>query len=579
MEHQPIPTKVTWARFANSVRDFATSEVGGNARWMLLGLIAFLFAINGMNVVNSYVGRDFMTAIADRDRAEFVRQAFFYLGVFAASTLLSVTYRFTEERLALLWREFLTRRGVDRYLSDGTYYRLDASRALTNPDQRITEDARSFTVTTLSFVLMVLNSTFTVVAFAGVLWSISPLLFMVAVLYAAGGSLMTILLGRPLVRLNYDQLDREANFRAGLIHVRENAEAILLAGSEDRLSERLQGRLAALVGNFRRIVGINRNLGFFTTWYNWLIQIIPALIIAPAFMDGKVEFGVVTQSAMAFSTLVAAFSLIITQFQSISSFAAVVTRLSSLVEAIDQAKPATEFTIEIREDDGQLAYEGLSLRSPQDGRVLIDKLSLVIPHGGRFLIRSEDEAATPALFRATAGLEVSGEGRLVRPGAQELRFLAERPYLPPGTLRDALVPAGMDPTVSDQRLLDLLAQWGLDGILARAGGLHTEQDWASLLSLGEQQLLACLRVILAAPRFVILDRPSTALGTERIHDVLTRFSDASISYVHFGRSNGPDDLYDSILDIHVDGGWSRTGDRPVRMAGDDFHSNEFGTSQ
>lgn len=555
MTDHPIPLAVVWKRFGHAVRNFASSEAGGKSRWMFAGLVAFLLAINGMNVVNSYVGRDFMTAIADRDRTEFILQAFFYLVVFAVSTLLSVNYRFTEERLALNWRQYLTRRSIERYLADGSYYRLEASRDLANPDQRIAEDTRSFTGTTLSFVLMLLNSSFTVVAFSGVLWSISPLLFVVAVLYAATGSLLTILLGRPLVGLNYNQLDREADFRSGLIHVRENAEEILLAGREVRLSQRLQGRLTALVDNFRRIIGINRNLGYFITGYNWLIQIIPALIIAPAFIDGRVEFGVVTQSAMAFSTLVAAFSLIITQFQSISSFAAVVSRLIFLVEAIDQSKLAVESAIEISVEEGRLAYEELILRSSEDGRILIDKLSLVIPQGGRFLIRSEDEAATLALFRATAGIEVHGEGRLVRPGAEDLRFLAERPYLPPGTLREALVHTSMDATVSDQLLLDRLTAWKLNGILVRTDGLHTEQDWESLLSLSEQQFLACIRVILSAPRFVILDRPCSTLGTEGIHKVLIHLSEASIGYVQLGSSRVPDDLYDSILDIRADGGW------------------------
>lgn len=237
MSYQPFPFTVAWKYFVRSVRNFAASEVGGQACWMFGGLIAFLFAINGMTVVNSYVGRDFMTAIADRDRAGFILQAVFYLAVFAASTLISVTIRYLEERLALCWREYLTRRLLDRYLTDGSYYQLDVSRVLANPDQRIAEDTRSFTVTTLSFVLMLLNSSFTLVAFAGVLWSISLMLFMVAVVYAAGGSLLTVLLGRPLVRLNYDQFDREANFRSGLIHVRENTEAVLLAGREARVSQ------------------------------------------------------------------------------------------------------------------------------------------------------------------------------------------------------------------------------------------------------------------------------------------------------------------------------------------------------
>ena len=345
MSYKTFPFTVAWRYFVQTVRNFVNSEAGGRARWMFVGLIAFMFAINGMNVVNSYVGRDFMTAIAGRDRTGFIHQAVLYVIVFAVSTLISVNIRFLEERLALRWREYLTRRMLDHYLADGSYYQLDASKILANPDQRIAEDARSFTVTTLSFVLMILNSSFTIVAFSGVLWTISPTLFMVAVLYAAGGSLLTVLLGRPLVGLNYEQFDREANFRSGLIHVRENAEAVLLAGREARLSQRLHGSFDALVRNFRRMISVNRNLGFFTTGYNWLIQIIPALIIAPAFMDGRVEFGVVTQSAMAFSTLVAAFSLIVTQFQSISSFAAVVTRLSSLMEAVDASKHCAQCTI------------------------------------------------------------------------------------------------------------------------------------------------------------------------------------------------------------------------------------------
>jgi len=559
VNNRPASLREAAWHFLRAIRVFITSEVGGTARLMLFGLVALLFAINGMNVVNSYVGRDFMTAIADRNKLEFIQQAGFYLGVFAGATVLSVTSRFMEERLALLWREFLTRRSVDRYLSDGAYYRLDASHMLANPDQRISEDTRSFTVTTLSFVLMILNSSFTIVAFAGVLWTISPLLFGVAVLYAALGSLMTILLGRPLIQLNYDQLDKEANFRSGLIHVREHAEAILLSGGEQRLLRRLQERLTILVDNFRRIIGINRNLGFFTTWYNWLIQIIPALIVAPAFIAGEVEFGVVTQAAMAFSTLVAAFSLIVTQFQSISSFAAVVSRLSNLVEAVDEAQQSANTGIVARVEDGRIAFEALSLRFEHEGPTLVDTLSFAVPPGGRVLVMGENSAAPLALFYATAGLGVLGQGSVVRPGQHALQFLAERPYLAPGTLREALLPPGREAEVTDRQLLDLLAQWDLNGILARSGGLDSEREWESELSLGEQQLLACIRVVLAAPQFVILDRPGTAMSVEMITRVLRSFSAASIGYLQLGRTRGADELYDTELNIRADGTWTVTG--------------------
>jgi vitamin B12/bleomycin/antimicrobial peptide transport system ATP-binding/permease protein len=334
---QAIPLKTTGNRFVRTVRNFAQSENGWKAKLIFAALVLLLLAANALNVANSYVSRNFMTAIADRDMSGFIRQAFIYVGVFAALTFVAVISRFGEERLGLLWRESMTQGIVRRYLSDGNYQSLKASGAVANPDQRISEDVRAFTVTSLSFTLMALNSVFTIIAFSGVLWTISPLLFGVAVLYAAGGSLFTFWLGRPLIKLNYDQLDKEASFRSGLIHVRDNAEAIMAAHEENSQLNQLLGRLDDLVANFRKITSINRNVGFFTTGYNWMIQIIPALIIAPAFIQGKIEFGVISQSAIAFTTLVAAFSLIVTQFQSLSSFAAVTARLSALADAVGQA--------------------------------------------------------------------------------------------------------------------------------------------------------------------------------------------------------------------------------------------------
>src|SRR5271169_3998830 len=249
MDAQAIPLKTTGICFVRAVRNFAQSEAGWKAKVIFAALVLLLCAANALNVVNSYVGRNFMTAIADRDMPGFVRQAFLYIALFAALSFVAVIARFGEERLGILWRDTMTRGILRRYLADGTYQRLNASGAIANPDQRISEDVRAFTVTTLSFALMALNSVFTIVAFSGVLWTISPLLFSVAALYAAVGSLFTVLLGRPLIRLNYDQLDKEASFRSGLIHVRDNAEAIMTARDEDSQMAQLLGRLDDLVAN------------------------------------------------------------------------------------------------------------------------------------------------------------------------------------------------------------------------------------------------------------------------------------------------------------------------------------------
>lgn len=335
MEKQVAITRHTIHRLGRGIVAFLTSQDGRKARLLLAALFTLMCCINAMNVANSYVGRWFMSAIEARDGHGFARFAWLYLIVFAGSTLIGVLFRFTEERLGLLWRENLTRRITTAYIDRHLYLHSESNDAVSNPDQRMTEDVRQLTTTTLSFVLMVVNGTMAAISFSGVLWSISPKLFMVAVLYATCGSLLTIWLGRPLIGLNYRQSDFEANFRSELIHIRDDA-AELPAGTPADLKTRVNLRIDDVVANFRRIIGVNRNLNFFTTGYNYLIQLIPILIVAPLFIEGKAEFGVIGQSAMAFSTLLGAFSLVITQFQAISSYASVVVRLSEFVEAAEK---------------------------------------------------------------------------------------------------------------------------------------------------------------------------------------------------------------------------------------------------
>ncbi|TAT86136.1 ABC transporter ATP-binding protein/permease [Rhizobium ruizarguesonis] len=561
MDTQQVPFKVTAVRFVRAVKVFMTSEVGGKAALMFAGLVALFLTLSGLNVANSYVGRNFMTAIANRQTPEFMRQAIFYIGVFAAFTIVAVVSGFIEERLALLWREFLTRRAVSLYLADRAYYHLDVSGQLTHPDQRIAEDMRVFTVTTLSFILMILNSSLTIIAFSGVLWSISPLLFAVAVLYAACGSYLTIALGRPLIKLNYDQLDKEASFRSGLIQVRENAEAIMLAHCEEQQSSRLLRRLDDAVANFRKVTAINRNVGFFTTGYNWLIQIIPALIIAPAYIRGNIDFGVITQSGAAFAMLVGAFSLVITQFQSISTFAAVVSRLSSLMEAIERSGTPADASIEIVEGKERLAYENLTLLHATNGVPIVKDVSISIPLGTRVLITGPAQDAQAALFRATAGISLKGSGRIIRPAADDILFLPQRPYLPTGTLRQILVRNERAGEIPDDRIVQILRELNLEHVLEQAGGLNTEQNWEILLSPQEQQLLAFINILIAAPQFAFLDRLDATLDLERLHTIMQMLSESSITYINNAETAALRDYHDAVLECGEDGGWVWTVNR------------------
>jgi vitamin B12/bleomycin/antimicrobial peptide transport system ATP-binding/permease protein len=228
------------------------------------------------------------------------------------------------------------------------------------------------------------------------------------------------------------------------------------------------------------------------------------------------------------------------------------------------------------EAEGRLAYERLTLLSSQNGSPLLKDLSISIPFGTRVLLTGSNQAARVVLFRATAGLSTAGAGRIVRPGADDILFLAQRPYLPPGTLRQMLVRARHEGEISDDRISRLLRELHLEQAVTRAGGLDTERDWETLLSLREQQLLAFIHILLAAPRFAFLDRVDTALGSDQLHTILHMLSERSITYLNNGEADDPRDLYDAVLECGEDGGWTWTANRAGQMATADFHANESG---
>jgi vitamin B12/bleomycin/antimicrobial peptide transport system ATP-binding/permease protein len=547
--------RVNWQRFTRAVGGFLGSEVGAKAKGLFAILVGLLLVISGLNVLNSYVGRDFMTAIEDRNTNKFVSKTILYGCVFAFLTVAATIYRFAEERLGLLWREWLTRRMLQQYLGHRMYYQLNEMGRIPTPDQRIAEDARSFATTTLSLWLLLLNGIITVTAFSGVLWSISPILFGVAVGCAAAGSSLTVLLGRPLIHLNYTLADKEAFFRTDLVHLRENAERVALLHREGHMRVRLTRHLDSLIENSKRIITVNRNLGFFTTGYTYLIQIVPIVITAPLFIHGKVEFGVITQSAMAFAHLMGAFSLIVTQFQSLSSYAAVLARLSDFDEAAEVIPGPHVRAIEFREEKDRVAFERLTLRSPRDGRLLVHELSLSIVAGTNVLIRADSDTVKVALVRALAGMWERGEGRIIRPAPDSFFVMPERPYMAPGTLRELTVRAGHEHRVPEARVLAVLHELQLEKVITRAGGLDVERDWNNILSLDEQQQLVLARLLLAAPRFALLDRISTALTPAQVERVLDTLSRHSVTYLFVDQGESRLDRFSALLELHEGGNW------------------------
>jgi putative ATP-binding cassette transporter len=253
----------------------------------------------------------------------------------------------------------------------------------------------------------------------------------------------------------------------------------------------------------------------------------------------------------------------VTQFQSISAYTAVIARLAGLRAAMDDDAGPQGPTLEIRDTCDSLICTDLTLRSPRSGRDLVKDLTVEIPRGQHLLIIAPNESAKTALFRAIAGLWHAGEGLIQRPNDKALMFLPERPYLPPGTWRQLVTPSSLNGTngvngaYSDERILATVRALKLEPALTRAGGLDVERNWNELLSLGEQQLLAFARVILAEPCFVVLDHPTRALSECQIDELLKMLRDRNMTYITLGEDDDDPSAYKDIILFADDGTWSR----------------------
>ena len=298
---------------------FFKSERRVRARGLLTVLLVLSVAFVGVTVLTSYAGRDLITAIEKKDTHAYWGAMGWYLGTFVVAVLINVFYRVAEQSLALLWREWMAQHLIKRYFNNRAYYRLRGSDSIDNPDQRISEDVRNFTLDSLSYALMVVNSVMTLIGFLGVLWSISSTLVGVALGYAIAGTFMCFVIARRLVGLHYEKYQKEADFRYSLVRVRDNAESIAFYRGEKREHVDLFHRLSAVVSNMRSIIVWNRNLGFFRNSYNYLALIVPILIVAPMFMSGQMPFGVVTQTLGAFAQVLGAVSIIADNCEGLSS--------------------------------------------------------------------------------------------------------------------------------------------------------------------------------------------------------------------------------------------------------------------
>jgi vitamin B12/bleomycin/antimicrobial peptide transport system ATP-binding/permease protein len=523
---------------------------------ILLTVLVVLTALSiGINAELSFVWRNVFNALAARDYLTFRKNILLVVAVFFVFIPANAFYPWFSGRLRILWREWMTHRLVKLEFTDRAYYRIGQSGEVDNPDQRISEDINYFTTGALSYADQFGTSIVNGLVFLVILYTISPLLAVICVAYCAAGSWISVIVGRPLIGLNFDQQRYEADFRFALVRVRDNAESIAMYNGEQREMNHLVGRFGALFNNFNRLIFRQRRLAYVTETYHNAVSLLPYVALAGAYFAHRIEFGQFTQAAGAFATVRSSFSIVVSTLEGLTSYAAVVNRLATFqthCEAAVAPRVGIE-RIESHEVD-HLAVQSMTLSTPDSREVLVRDLSFEVPKGQGLLLRGPSGTGKTSILRAIAGLWDSGRGKIERPDLTEALFLPQKPYLILGTLRDQLCYPRAE-RVSDDELRRALAQVNLDDLPERHGGLDLERDWASILSPGEQQRLSFARLLINRPKYAFLDEATAALdrtNQERLYRLLRATGITFISVSHDPRLVSQ---HEQILELLGDANW------------------------
>jgi putative ATP-binding cassette transporter len=412
-----------------------------------------------------------------------------------------------------------------RWLQHHAYYRLEQGHIADNPDQRIAEDLRALSSDTINLVLGFISSAVTLVSFAGILWAISgPLSFMLmqrewvipgymlwfAIAYAGIGSWLIWWIGKPLVKQNFNQERFEANYRFGLIRVREHAEAIALYRGEQRERDQLNARFEDIRQNWWAIMHTTKRLNIAVNFYGQFASIFPLLVAAPRFFSGAISLGVLMQISSAFGQVQDALSWFINVFSTLADWKASINRLAGFNLAVEQAQQQLEGIAVTRHDGAAIEVGPLDLALP-DGRTLLHGVHGTIAAGARILVSGPSGCGKSTLLRAIAGIWPYGKGAIQIPQQATLMFVPQTSYLPIGSLRAALAYPADAAAYTDEALCHYLDLCRLPHLKEQ---LDVASNWGNRLSPGEQQRLAFARVFLTRPQVLFLDEASSAMDGE-----------------------------------------------------------------
>ena len=508
--------KAFWAL----TKPYWVSDQRAKGLTLLATVVGLVLILVWLEVQFNSWNREFYNTFETRDQAEFFRQ----LGKFTLLALIWIVtgvYRlYFLQMLQIEWRTWLTDRFLADWMRDQAHYRMQLLNNKTdNPDQRIAEDLRLFVDYTLSLSLGLLSAVVTLVSFIVILWTLSGAFelfgvsipgYMVwaALIYAVAGSVLTHLIGRPLIRLDFNQQRFEADFRFSLVRLRENSEGVALYRGEREELVGLRSRFAAVITNWWALMLKQKQLGWFTSFYAQLAIIFPYVVVSPRFFAGQIPLGQIFQTASAFGQVQGALSWFIGAYTQFAAWKATVDRLIGFAATLEQVRAEAKSAPgeRVENDENSLNIENLALALPQ-GATLLAPTTLALEPQRNVLVTSPSGSGKSTFFRALAGIWPYWKGRIRLPKGARTLFLPQKPYLPIGSLKHALSYPDDVSNHSDDAVSEALRAVGLRQLV----DLERSENWAQVLSGGEQQRLAFARALLYKPDWLFLDEATASL--------------------------------------------------------------------
>ncbi|MCC5667075.1 ABC transporter ATP-binding protein/permease [Nostoc sp. CHAB 5784] len=545
-------------------------------------LLILLFCLSllgtGLLIAVSIFLGEMESSLAAADKNRFFQAVGIFLGVLFIGVPIISLKVYIQGKLSLFWRQWLTDYFLNQYLYQQNFYHLTVYSEIDNPDQRIAEDIQNFTQQCLYFALVISDSILQLIGFSGLLWGISQPLMVFLIVYAIAGTVVTtIAFGRILVSINFEQLKREADFRYGLIRIRDNAEAIAFYQGEVVESQELWQRFGRVFSNFTRLIRWQLGLDLFQNSYQYITFLLPTLVLAPQILSGELEIGVSAQAGVAFRSILIALGLIVSQFEQLSALAAAVTRLDELQTTIHigfHQPPAASKIVLNWVEDACLSFQNVTLQTPDYQTVLVQDLSFTLAVGESLLITGKSGVGKTSLLRALAGLWDAGSGTITHPERRRspsfalaeplaekrleektsrLLFLPQRPYMVLGSLRQQLLYPHSDRVVANDELLQVLQQVNLTNLVERTGVLDAVEDWGRVLSVGEQQRLAFARLLLQSPQYAILDEATSALDENNQTLLYGLLQKTDITYISVGHRSSLRSFHRWMLELQGGG--------------------------